>query len=492
MNLQVIFLYFLICNYFAIVRSLNDDGNALLSFKNSIENYTDDPLNNWNSTDISPCSWHGVTCRGDRVVSLSIPNRKLVGSLPAALGNLTELRHVNLRNNKFFGSLPPYLFHARELKILVLSGNSLSGPIPHEIGNLKNLQNLDFSQNLFNGSIPLSLVQCNRLKILSLGQNSLTGPLKDDFGTRLIALQRVDLSLNRLSGSIPSTMGNLSSLKGTLNLSHNFFNGTIPASLGSLPETVYIDLSYNNLSGNIPQIGTLLNIGPTAFAGNSLLCGLPLNISCPSSDPNLQSLFPSASQNTDSTSCLSIVITIVASVIVGICLIGLLVSNRCRKITACKGGEQAGGCSFEKALMVRKEFFCFAKESPEIISENMGHYNFVQLEQQLNFDLDQLLKASAFLLGKSGTGIVYKVVLADGRALAVRRLGEDGGSQRFREFQAEVEAIGKVRHPNIATLQAYCWSIDEKLLIYDYIPNGDLATAIHGKVVSLPHQTSMS
>nr|XP_023914754.1 receptor protein kinase-like protein ZAR1 [Quercus suber]POF07748.1 receptor protein kinase-like protein zar1 [Quercus suber] len=433
MNLQVIFLYFLICNYFAIVRSLNDDGNALLSFKNSIENYIDDPLNNWNSTDISPCSWHGVTCRGDRVVSLSIPNRKLVGSLPAALRNLTELRHVNLRNNKLFGSLPPDLFHARELKTLVLSRNSLSGPIPHEIGNLKKLQILDFSQNSLNGSIPLSLVQCNRLKTLSLGQNSLTGPLTDDFGTILIALQRVDLSFNRLSGSIPSTMGNLSSLKGTFNLSHNFFNGTIPASLGSLPETLYIDLSYNNLSGNIPQVSTLLSIGPTAFAGNSLLCGLPLKISYSDS----QSLLDLPSQNSDSssgkngngsTSCLRIVITIVASVIVGICLIGLLVSKRCIKITACKGGDQAGGCSFEKALMVRKEFFCFAKESPEIISENMGHYNFVQLEQQLNFDLDQLLKASAFLLVKSGTGIVYKVVLADGHALAVRRLGEDGGS----------------------------------------------------------------
>ncbi|KAK7849608.1 receptor protein kinase-like protein zar1 [Quercus suber] len=421
MNLQVIFLYFLICNYFAIVRSLNDDGNALLFFKNSIENYIDDPLNNWNSIDISPCSWHGVTCRGDRVVSLSIPNRKLVGSLPAALGNLTELRHVNLRNNKLFGSLPPDLFHARELKTLVLSQNSLSGPIPHEIGNLKKLQILDFSQNSLNGSIPLSLVQCNRLKTLSLGQNSLTGPLTDDFGTKSIF------------PSTDSAMGNLSSLKGTFNLSHNFFNGTIPASLGSLPETLYIDLSYNNLSGNIPQVSTLLSIGPTAFAGNSLLCGLPLKISCSDS----QSLLDLPSQNLDSssgkngkgsTSCLRIVITIVASVIVGICLIGLLVSKRCRKITACKGGDQAGGCSFEKALMVRKEFFCFAKESPEIISENMGHYNFVQLEQQLNFDLDQLLKASAFLLVKSGTGIVYKVVLADGRALAVIRLGEDGGS----------------------------------------------------------------
>jgi len=52
--------------------------------------------------------------------------------------------------------------------------------------------------------------------------------------------------------------------------------------------------------------------------------------------------------------------------------------------------------------------------------------------------------------------------------------------QRFKEFQTEVEAIGKVRHPNIVTLRAYYWSFDEKLLIYDYIPNGSLSAAIHG------------
>jgi hypothetical protein len=59
-------------------------------------------------------------------------------------------------------------------------------------------------------------------------------------------------------------------------------------------------------------------------------------------------------------------------------------------------------------------------------------------------------------------------------------LGE-GGSQRFKEFLTEVEAIGKLRHPNIVILRAYYWSVDEKLLIYDYIPNGSLATALHGK-----------
>lgn len=106
------------------------------------------------------------------------------------------------------------------------------------------------------------------------------------------------------------------------------------------------------------------------------------------------------------------------------------------------------------------------------------------LDAKVAFDLDELLKASAFVLGKSGIGIVYKVVLEDGLTLAVRRLGE-GGSQRFKEFQTEVEAIGKLRHPNIVTLKAYYWSVDEKLLIYDFIPNGNLATTIHGEFYSL-------
>jgi hypothetical protein len=67
------------------------------------------------------------------------------------------------------------------------------------------------------------------------------------------------------------------------------------------------------------------------------------------------------------------------------------------------------------------------------------HYNFVALDQRVRFDLDELLKASAFVLGKSKIEIVYKVVLEDGLTVAVRCLGE-GGLQRFKEFHTEVEA----------------------------------------------------
>ncbi|PIA33418.1 hypothetical protein AQUCO_04100090v1 [Aquilegia coerulea] len=492
MVLALFWLFFLFCNSYYHVDSLNDEGLALLSFKQLIKEDPEGSLNNWNSSDENPCSWNGITCKDQKVASLSIPKKKLVGLLPSILGSLPALRHVNLRSNKFYGSLPVEFFNAQGVQSLVLYGNFFTGSLPNEIGKLKYLQTLDLSQNLMNGSIPLSLIQCKRLKTLYLSRNNFTGSLPVGFGASLVSLEKLDLSFNQFSGVIPNDMGNLSSLQGTVDLSHNLFSGSIPASIGHLPEKVYIDLSYNNLSGPIPQNGALENRGPTAFIGNPGLCGPPLRNPCSSETPGATSpsSFPYVPRN-DPPSVSndngdirgksrglnkSSLIAIIVGDVIGICLIGILCSYCYGRLCSCNKGNGVDG----KGTRGRKECFCFRKDESETLSENVEHYDLVPLDMQVGFDLDELLKASAFVLGKSGIGIVYKVVLEDGLTLAVRRLGE-GGSQRFKEFQTEVEAIGKLRHPNIVTLKAYYWSVDEKLLIYDYIPNGNLAAAIHGK-----------
>ncbi|KAL3719453.1 hypothetical protein ACJRO7_004419 [Eucalyptus globulus] len=473
--------------FYMPVQSLNNESVALWYLKRSIREDPSRFLKNWSLSDKTPCNWKGVECIRDRVVSLSLSNKNLTGSFPSIFGNLSALRHIDLRNNNLSGSLPVTLFDANGLQSLVLSGNSFSGMIPEELGKLGSLQTLDFSGNSFNGSVPASLLRCGQLKVLDLSRNGFSGSLPDEFGTRLTHLEHLDLSFNKFNGSIPSDMGNLSSLQGTLNLSNNLFSGLIPANLGNLSETVYIDLSHNNLSGPIPQNGALLDAGPTAFIGNPLLCGAPLKSMCPTGIPTphfppipsipFQALPPGPKRG--SAMSKGILISIIASSMVGSCFLGWLLSHVCRKYRDCRVCDSITNGVNEEKVMFKKELFCFGKETVEALSQKMEQYNFVALDSQVNFDLDKLLKASAFLLGKTGTGIVYKVVLEDGLTLAVRRLG--GDSQRLKEFQTEVEAIAKIKHSNIVPLRAYCWSGDEKLLIYDFIPNGDLSAAVHGK-----------
>ncbi|KAL6848314.1 hypothetical protein ACP4OV_022442 [Aristida adscensionis] len=86
------------------------------------------------------------------------------------------------------------------------------------------------------------------------------------------------------------------------------------------------------------------------------------------------------------------------------------------------------------------------------------------------------------LLGEGGFGSVYKGCLADGREIAVKKL-KDGGGQGEREFQAEVEIISRVHHRHLVSLVGYCISDDQRLLVYDFVPNNTLHYHLHGRGV---------
>eukprot|EP00249_Psilotum_nudum_P001172 c13524_g1_i1 orf=389-2593(-) len=485
---------------FTFASSLSVDGIALLAFK---EGVLEDPfgaLANWDETDDTPCHWNGVSCVTlpdnpvPRVVSLNIISKNISGTIPPQLGALDYLHRLSLHDNFLNGTLPPELFNVSGLHSIFLGSNRITGFIPPEIHRLGTLENLDLSRNLFLGLIPESITSCRHLQRIILANNYFSGPIPDGIGTNLTNLEQLDLSSNLLFGTIPEDLGNLSSLQGTLNLSYNHLSGPIPSSLGSLPYTVSLDLSHNNLSGRIPQDGSLADQGPGPFLGNVGLCGLPLDNACPftpsvSPLPSLptegsppkgpsQTNFENTGTAKKPNLGTGAIVAIAVGDAVGISIVGLLFLYLYWKTTMCQ--DKCCDCIAKDTKGGSGQCFRASSEESEGSSEKMQEQgDLVPLDKGFSFDLEELLRASAYVLGKSGLGIVYKVVLGNGLPVAVRRLGE-GGSQRFKEFEAEVQAIGRLRHPNIVQLRAYYWADDEKLLIYDYIPNSNLAAALHG------------
>jgi len=99
------------------------------------------------------------------------------------------------------------------------------------------------------------------------------------------------------------------------------------------------------------------------------------------------------------------------------------------------------------------------------------------------FQLEELLRASAEMVGRGSLGTVYRAMLGDGRMVAVKRLRDANPCARD-EFHRYMDLIGRLRHPHLVPLRAFYYARQEKLLIYDYLPNGNLHDRVHGTVPS--------
>ncbi|KAL1533458.1 non-specific serine/threonine protein kinase [Salvia divinorum] len=77
------------------------------------------------------------------------------------------------------------------------------------------------------------------------------------------------------------------------------------------------------------------------------------------------------------------------------------------------------------------------------------------------------------IIGDGSFGLVYKAHLRSGAVVAVKKLSPDA-FQGLREFQAEMETLGKIRHPNIVRILGYCATGQDRVLIYEFIEKGSL------------------
>lgn len=414
---------------------------ALLSFLSQVHHQN---RIQWNAS-TSPCNWTGVTCDATRtaVEELRLPAVGLVGPIPPnTIGHLSSLRVLSLRHNGLTGSIPDDFSNLTLLFSLYLQDNAISGNFPPSLTSLTRLTRLNLAGNNFSGQIPFALNNLTHLTALLLDRN-------------------------RFSGSLPSI--NITSLQG-FNVSDNTLNGSIPETLARFPKS--------------------------SFAGNLQLCGNPL----PPCTPFFPSPSPSPSISPPSNGShhkkLSTAAIIAIAVGVGgfLILLALLLficlifkrrkreggsRSKATKAGAVPAAAGAGAAGVREVGMTSSS----KDDMSGVVEGERNRLAFVGKGGGYSFDLEDLLRASAEVLGKGSVGTSYKAILEEGTTVVVKRLKDVAASKR--EFELQMEELGKVEHDNLLPLRAYYYSKDEKLLVFDFLPAGSLSSVLHGELVAL-------
>uniref|UniRef100_A0A7N2LEX9 Leucine-rich repeat-containing N-terminal plant-type domain-containing protein n=1 Tax=Quercus lobata TaxID=97700 RepID=A0A7N2LEX9_QUELO len=242
----------------------------------------------------------------------------LSGPIPSAFQNNSNLFALNLRDNLLTGNIPNWIGSLSSLRILLLKGNHLGDQIPVQLCLLQRLNILDLSYNKFSGPIPHCLsnitfdastqdnsfgglysreTYSSSLSLYStiiealyygifMFDPSVNAEEEVQFATKsrtytykgyiLEYMFGIDLSCNNLEGNIPLELGRINSSIRALNLSHNNLSGSIPVTFSNLKQIESLDLSYNNLKGKIPpQLTEMTSLAVFSVAHNNLSGATP-------------------------------------------------------------------------------------------------------------------------------------------------------------------------------------------------------------------------
>ncbi|WJX65966.1 hypothetical protein P8452_50571 [Trifolium repens] len=334
------------------------------------------------------------------LLELSLNGNNINGPIPGTFKGLHKLGLLDLGNNGLQGS-----FIEELCEIEILGNNSFNNMIPFSLWNLTNILEVNLSSNSFVGNLPYEI---GNLKILSLAHNKLNGSIPTSLGGDMVSLISLDLSQNMLTGIIPKSLESLSYLQN-------------------------LNLSYNRLQGEIPDVGILKSFTAQSFMNNEALCGNP-RLNVPVCD--------NSHSSTKKKLLLKCIIPIlVSSILIVACIIILKVKKRKMVENTLERGFSTLG-------------------APRRIS----YYEVVQATNGFN---------ESNLLGKGGFGSVYRGALTHGEMIAVKVI-DLKSDVKSKSFDTECNAMKNLRHRNLVKIISGVSNLDFKALVMEFMLNGSV------------------
>lgn len=382
----------------------------------------------------------------DELFELILSDNQLEGSIPQSLRSCQALNSFDAHGNKLTGTIPSSFKDIISLTSLNLSANQLQGHIPEELGYIRNLATLDLSNNYLTGAIPRSIGNLEHLYKIDLSKNKLSGLIPMEFGN-LRDIYMMDLSYNHFSGSIPYEFGQLQDLD-TLFLNNNNLSGRVPQELSDCLSLIALNLSYNNLSGEIPTVRNFTRFSIESYRGNKGLCGNRIGLPCgPITKP--------------SSGLKSKNLIIGLGLSGAICILALLAwlwkSNQQHDEFGLKElGKSTQG--LPRIVILHMDLAGHSFDEIMRLTENLGQKH---------------------VIGFGASSTVYKCILKSGKPVAIKKLYSHY-QQNTREFEAELDTVGRIKHRNLVSLLGYSLSPHGNLLFYDYMENGSLWDVLHG------------
>lgn len=341
--------------------------------------------------------------------------------------------------------------------------------------------NLALSNMGFQGQFPPGIENCTSLTGLDLSRNELQGPIPSDISKSLPYITYLDLSYNNFSGEIPSSIANFSFLN-VLKLDHNQLIGNIPPQIGLLRRLRNFSVADNLLSGPVPEFvnanstcGVFCPIGGfyssinVNYANNPGICGGPLD-PCKGQSNEFYSSFRTGFAAGYTVFSVSVFFGFLSC-----CVPWVHVKKRTKKITIQtmvmlilrKNRKEADNLSaspsFENIHGGGNEICMLEKKVPRMSYTDLK-------DATNNFSENNVI-------GQGKIGMLYKAALPSGYLFAVKKLHNCRILEE--QFVLELKTLGSLRHVNLLQLLGFSITSKHWLLVYKYMPNGNLYDWLH-------------